>query len=344
MRASDLQRRTRAGETTVSDIKEQPEFFETPGNPAPDNLVPGFLLTSDKRRLRYAIAHVRGPSRGTVVLLQGRNEAIEKYFETIGDLNARGFSVVTFDWRGQGGSERLLRRSRLGHVRHFGQYLTDLECVMQEVVLPDCHPPYHLLAHSMGGLVALHASSRLSNTIERMVLLAPLIGFAASFPSVAMLARLANAARWLGFASLPVRRSIPGKMPHAADNPLTSDPRRYARNRRLAEEAPELFLGSPSVAWLAAVTRAMRRFERSAEIAALSVPTLFVIAGADRVVSPAAAEKLAYRMRCGSSLTIPLARHELLQEADPFREQALEIFDAYVGNAISADQPSLAAE
>ena len=164
-----------------------------------------------------------------------------------------------------------------------------------------------------------------------------MIGFASSLPSLRTLSRLATAARWLGLSTRPVRRSIPGGMPNPADNPLTSDKRRYERNRLLADTAPKLFNGSPTVAWLAAVTRAMRRLEDSAEIAALSIPTLIVTAGADRVVSTAAAERLAYRMRCGSSLTIPLARHEMLQEADRFREQALEAFDAYVG------EPALAA-
>ncbi|MBO0903670.1 alpha/beta fold hydrolase [Jiella sonneratiae] len=316
----------------MPETKDRSALVRIAGNPAPAGLVGGYLKTSDRRRLRYAIAKVPGASRGTVILLQGRNEAIEKYFETIGDLNDRGFSVVTFDWRGQGGSERLLARRNLGHVGHFGQYLVDLECVMQDLVLPDCRPPYNLLAHSMGGLVALHASARHANAIERMVLLAPLIGFPADVPSLTTLQRLTGAARWLGLATRPVRRAaMPGRLTDADDNPLTSDPRRYERNLRIAAKAPELFVGSPTVAWLSAMSRAMARLQSSAEIAALTVPTLIVTAGADRVVASAAAERLAYRMRCGSSLRIPLARHELLQEADRFREQALEAFDAYVG-------------
>ncbi len=316
----------------MSNTEDRPRFAEIPGNPAPGNLVGGFIETSDRRRIRYAVAKVRGASRGTVILLQGRNEAIEKYFETIGDLNDRGFSVVTFDWRGQGGSERQLRRSTLGHVKHIGHYLIDFECVLQDVVLPDCRGPYTVLAHSMGGLIALHASSRHANTIDRLVLFAPLIGFASSLPSLGTLSRIATAARWLGLSTRPVRRAIPGRLPNPADNPLTSDRRRFDRNRLIAERAPELFVGSPTVAWLAAMTRAMRRLDDSAEIAALSVPTLIVTAGADQVVSSRAAERLAYRMRCGSALTIPLARHELMQEADRFREQALEAFDAYVSD------------
>ncbi|MBO0661377.1 alpha/beta hydrolase [Jiella sp. MQZ9-1] len=315
----------------MTDSADDPRFVEIPGNPPPPGLTGGYFSTSDGRRLRYAISKGERPTRGTIVLLQGRNEAIEKYFETIADLNRRGFAVATFDWRGQGGSERLLRRRNLGHVRHFGQYLTDLECAMQEVVLPDCRAPYTILAHSMGGLIALHASSRLPISVERMVLLAPLIGFARSVPNLKTLDRVGALGRLLGLGTLPVRRSVPDRLLHPATNPLTCDRRRFDRNRRLAKTAPELFLGSPTLAWLAAMAKAMRRLENSDEIAALSIPTLIVTAGADSVVSAAAAERLAWRMRCGSSLTIPLARHEMLQESDRFREQVLEAFDAYVG-------------
>ena len=75
--------------------------------------------------------------RGTIVLLHGRNEAIEKYFETIRDLTAMGFWVATFDWRGQGGSERLLSDPLKGYVRRFSDYELDLERFMEHVVLPD---------------------------------------------------------------------------------------------------------------------------------------------------------------------------------------------------------------
>ena len=47
-------------------------------------------------------------STGTVLLQQGHNEFIEKYLETIQEFIDRGYSVVCFDWRGQGMSERMI--------------------------------------------------------------------------------------------------------------------------------------------------------------------------------------------------------------------------------------------
>jgi alpha-beta hydrolase superfamily lysophospholipase len=52
--------------------------------------------------LRYARWAARGAPQGTVCVFTGRSEAIEKYFETIADLLARGFAVAAMDWRGQG--------------------------------------------------------------------------------------------------------------------------------------------------------------------------------------------------------------------------------------------------
>ena len=49
-------------------------------------------------------------------------------------------------------------------------------------------------------------------------------------------------------------------------NPLTSDPRRYARNAAILEADPTLGIASPTVAWLDAAYAAMAEF-RSPEFA-----------------------------------------------------------------------------
>ncbi len=80
-------------------------LHETPANPAPANHTVGFFTAHDGVKLRYAVFRSEiSPARGTVVLLHGRNECIEKYFETIRDLNAMGMWVATYDMRSQGGS------------------------------------------------------------------------------------------------------------------------------------------------------------------------------------------------------------------------------------------------
>jgi lysophospholipase len=65
-------------------------------------------------------------------------------------------------------------------------------------------------------------------------------------------------------------------------------------------------------------------------MAAINVPTLVIAAGADRVVSTRAVEAYARRLRLGALLTIDGAAHEILQEADLYREQFFAAFDAFI--------------
>ncbi len=116
------------------------------------------------------------PGESTVTLLQGRAEFIEKYFEVIEDLRQRGFAVIAFDWRGQGGSQRLTRNPRRGHVSNFNKYKLDLRTVLKEVSLATYPGPHFALAHSTGALVVLSDTDRLRTMLDRAVLTAPLLG------------------------------------------------------------------------------------------------------------------------------------------------------------------------
>lgn len=79
-------------------------------NPVPNGAAPGSFRTRDGYKIRYALWPRTSDKRlGTVCLFGGRGEFIEKYFETITDLRRRGFAVAIMDWRGQGGSDRLLK-------------------------------------------------------------------------------------------------------------------------------------------------------------------------------------------------------------------------------------------
>src|ERR1700748_2603989 len=106
--------------------------------PASDCFDP-LWLEVDGVRLRAARvgAAPERPARGVCVLLNGQTEFIEKYFEVIDELRGRGFAVSALDWRGQGGSSRLVPNNPLkAHIDDFSQYDADLEAFMERVVVP----------------------------------------------------------------------------------------------------------------------------------------------------------------------------------------------------------------
>jgi lysophospholipase len=224
-------------------------LFSTPGNPIPENRTEGFFETHDGLQLRYAVFRSSASvAKGTVVLLHGRNEYIEKYYETIRDLTDKGLWVATFDLRGQGNSARLLKTRHYGHVRRFVDYEHDLDTFLEKIVLPDTRLPFYILAHSTGALIALSAAPYLSSRIERMVLTAPFIGLSGQAASSGTIRRLATVACSLGLGAFPLARKLKD-MPFT-DNPLTSDEVRFERNQAISAAYPDLLLGLPTARWL----------------------------------------------------------------------------------------------
>jgi lysophospholipase len=307
-------------------------LFATEGNPVPENAVAGRVQMRDGKWIRYArFTATARPLKGTVVIVQGRNECIEKYFETIRDLSARGLGTLTYDLRGQGASDRLIADPMRGYVESFEDYVSDFEEIFEQIALPDCRGPFYLLAHSTGALVTLLAAPAMVNRVRRVVLTAPLVEFARSTLSMHNLRRLTSLLFSLGLGSAYAGGGPrPREATPFATNKLTTDHARYKRNQIIYRDHPELALGGPTVAWVRAACEAVEALQDPAFLARIHVPLLIIAAGADEVVSTPAIEKLAQRIRSGSIITIDGARHELLQEADLYREQVLAAFDAFV--------------
>lgn len=307
-----------------------------PRNPVPAGAVDGSFIAHDGAEVRYARWNPpRRGRRGTVCVFTGRAEFIEKYFETVSDLRQRGFAVAMIDWRGQGGSSRVLRNRNKGHVEDFAQYDRDLTQFMSEIVLPDCPPPYFALAHSMGGTVLLRAACMRDCWFDRMVLCAPMIRFGSRAPSLGITSALSQTAVFLGLGDL----FVPGGSIYASNsrafenNFVTTDRRRYERNQLVLDTAPDLGLGGPTIAWLQAAAAAMNQINGFGFPPTVHVPVLMLAAGIDQVVSSKAIEELAMQLKAGDRIVIDGARHEILQEHDRFREQFWAAFDAFVPGA-----------
>lgn len=278
------------------------------------------------------VAHWPGAPNGpgTIVLVQGRAEFIEVYGETIAWLVGRGFAVITFDFRGQGGSRRRTRGT--GHVAAFREYVDDLAAVVRhagEIGLPR---PFHIVAHSMGGLVALLGAQTLSREVERMVLLAPLLGIERLPLPAPIIGLVAGAARLGGLSRLAATRMPPPGTQPFEGNRITSDATRYGRLGDLVDRNPALSTGAPTLGWLGAALGAIRRVRRMAGHP-LPVPALFVASGADTIVSTAAIDRFARSVSGGGLVIIPHARHQVLIERDELRGAALAAISTFLLDA-----------
>src|SRR5438477_365290 len=279
-----------------------------PANPVPEDVVSGTIKTPDGAELRFARWAPPAGRKGTVCVFTGRSEQIEKYFETVRDLRDRGFAVAMIDWRGQGHSSRRLRDPRKGYVRDFSDFEVDVETFVQQVVLPDCPPPFFALAHSMGGAVMLRVARAGKRWFDRMVLSAPMIdlpGSRTSFPARALLRVMRLAGQ--GGRYVPGGSDALTGSESFINNPFTSDPVRYARNAAILEEDPTLGIGSPTVAWADTAFRTMHTFRGMNYPSEIRQPILMLAASNDSMVSTAAIEAFAYHLR---AVSLDIGLHE----------------------------------
>lgn len=271
------------------------------------------------------------PCRGTIFVLQGRAEFIEKFGEVFARLLARGFAVASLDWRGQGGSAHQLRNTRKGHVEDFEDYLLDLDALIAEARRRAMPEPYGLLAHSTGGTIALMALVRANSPFRRAVLTSPLVGIAGAGgkPPARLLARLLSSIGFSG-AFVPTGGPKSGFEKPFEENPFTGDPARHAQVAQWLAAEPRLGIGDPTIGWVDAAFEAMSSFAEPDFGQTNRTPVLMTIAGDDKIVDSRASAALAHRMRGASAIVLRGARHEILMERDAIQAEFWAAFDAFM--------------
>jgi lysophospholipase len=282
-------------------------------------------------------------ARGTVLLMQGRAEFIEKYAETVAELLARGFAVVAFDWRGQGLSSRGLPDARKGHIAEFALYRRDVEAVYAHCIAPALPGPAIGLAHSMGGCIALTGIRDGWLPVRRLVALAPMIDL-----KMVRHPRSARLLIWLLRSAGLGRRFVPSGRGESIStlpflgNRLSGDLARYERNAALARLLGPGAIGAPTIDWLAAAYATMDRFKDPAFASGITLPVLVAAAGDDPVCSTPAIAAFTRRLENGRLVVIPGARHEILMERDAIRAAFWLAFDAFVAEEVmpSAREPA----
>ncbi|WP_108501585.1 alpha/beta fold hydrolase [Paracoccus indicus] len=301
---------------------QQAPFHQLPD----DGLAPAsafFVTADDGRRLRIALWQPRGKhTSGTVLLFPGRTEYVEKYAPIAHRLTDEGYAVLAIDWRGQGMSDRLQDDPRPGHITEFSDYQRDVEQMVAVAGQHELPRPWHLLAHSMGGCIALAA---LMNGL-------PVKSAAFSAPMWGISLRPFQHGAARGIASLAGRIGRGGNVVPGSggasdtyvldesfnDNLLTGNVDEWARLVREAANWPQLTIGGASFDW---VGQALNECSRLSRLASPDIPMLVALGSEEKVVAAQAIRDRAKRWPNGRLLEIAGARHEIMIETTDRRNQ-----------------------
>lgn len=292
-----------------------------------------YLETYDGRRIRFGSEPGGGSSKDPLlVLLNGRSEFMEKYLPVTEKLRQRGFRILSMDWYGQGLSQRPLEDRHKGYVFDFKDYLSDLDLFFHQVVCPLGHP-VTLLAHSMGGHLALRFLMHGSRWVERAILVSPMVDIH-TFPfprSVAEWLSRAAVAAGAGRRYASANGSYDPRKVCFRGNPLTHDPRWFRLEHDWIARNPDLALGGVTWQWLKAAFDSIALLKRAGTMERVTTRVKVFSAQQDRVVSNRAQQALCRRMPGCEMITVPGARHEILHETDTVQEMFWQAFDTFTG-------------
>ncbi len=295
---------------------------------AADSRLSEWIAPDGWRHRRFDWDH--SDSRGRILVQGGRADVIEKYLETIAHLHDRGWSVTAFDWRGQGGSGRLGADPHVGHAASFDPWIADLGAFWQGW-RTEGKGPAILLAHSMGGHIALRAMLDGMIDPDAAILIAPMIGVKSPV----------GAGAGLRVARMMTRLGDPGRAAWAVRHDarsaghrqqlLTHSVERYDDEAYWYGRDPSLLLGPPSWAWVLEAFASGARLQADPRLASLAVPILMLVADADGLVDAPAAIRLAAKLP-----DVDLVRfgresaHEILREGDAVRLRAYDAIDRFL--------------
>ena len=280
-------------------------------------------------KLRAALFTPKDKPRGSVILSTGRTEAIEKYFEVIGELLDRGFVVLAQEWRGQGLSHRELPDRLRGHAIGHQPYLDDFRAMLTTFA-PRLPKPWIAVGHSMGGCLTLLALAKgEAQHFAAAILSAPMLGV-----------RTGNiplpAARAMASLNVVLGRGRDYARPPPADpyeeafegNVLTSDPARFARGRALIAANHDLALSTPTWGWIAFALDATGYLAKPRHLATVTIPVVICSAEKDQLVTAAPQAAACAALPKGKFVNVVGAEHEILMEVDTIRQVFWTEFDA----------------
>ena len=283
------------------------------------------------------VGHVRGhlwpsgqPNAPKILVLPGFTEYCEKYAHIGQVIHQKGYDSLTIDWPGQGLSGNLGRDDLAVHIDDFADHLTALKALLVKAGWHDSE--LHILAHSMGGHLAIRVASLLANQVQSVALSTPMmVPVQKPIWAIRSLAWLLNkigfARHHVPFTKIP---KIEDVQSFIADNPLTKDEAGFAWQTRWFFEKPELRRFGATNGWVgAAYGSAVKTTLNPDFLQTLEQPFLLLAAADETIIDNQAIEKASHALPNATYYVIADARHELFNERPAAYQAVWAHIDAF---------------
>lgn len=276
-----------------------------------------YLDTDKDRKICFSVVKNMSQKRvGTVIVLQGAGDSLERYADIFTGLSNRGFYVASFDWFGQGQSDTCKNFRNKADKYDLKKHTNDFDRFLHDVVYPDCPPPYYLLCYDMGCVIGLNAMDFINNQIDRILCVSPLLSpLGVSTDSLwhKIKYRLCS----LGLKRIEFSQdanNVTQKLDQSGKSIEIQSIRKSFFNRR----------------WLSQYCKAIKTLEQRLQNNDLKVPTLFLLANHDKLSSENTAQQMCNNVRLVDYIKISGVEHDILHSADRHLNQFWAVLDAFI--------------
>ncbi len=250
--------------------------------------------------------------KGCVLITHGISEHTECYDHVAKALCDQGWLVYGWDLQGHGRSQ-----GKRGYIADFRDFSKDLICIVRKIKQDETKPThnFHLLGHSMGGLITLQAlSAEDSPRVQSVILSNPALGLAMEVPKAKEMA-----SHWLNqfwptlTLSNELRHHLLSRDPQMVAS-YGKDPLRHNK-----VSAP-LYLGMN-----AAMKEVMERKDQ------IHGPLYFQISGKDAIINPQSSLDFYKAFKGEKKLKIyEESFHEVYNDLN--KQEAIDDLVQYLGN------------
>jgi lysophospholipase len=303
----------------------------------PAAAVEGVWLADDGWPLRRIDWPQHDTARGSLLFLPGRGDHYEKYLETLDQFDRESWNVTAVDWRGQGGSGRLLADPHVGHIDDFATWIADLKAFWShwKATTP---APHVVVAHSMGGHLVMRALSEKAVDPVAVAMSAPMLGIPTMGVSYAIHHAAVRFISKLGRSDRAAWKEgeKPGSPLNMRAKILTHDADRYADELFWWKSRSAVKLGPPSWHWVERAVASTRLLNRPGVMESIDTPILLMATTADKLVDTNRIIADSKRLPNAELLIFnDEAAHELLRESDAIRDRCMQAIDSFFQRQIA---------
>ncbi|MBP9708095.1 MAG: alpha/beta hydrolase [Oligoflexales bacterium] len=285
-----------------------------------------YATSNDGTKIRFGLFSDQSihNKKLSIVFCNGRSEWIEKYKQLPLDLNiANSALFLTLDHRGQGGSAGFPF-----HIDSYETYVQDLKNVI-ELAFSDTTQSinYGVLAHSMGGLIALFATLQGYIKPQFLILCSPLL----ELPDDPFGHRInCLLAQFLTTIGLGKTRTGAAKALHFEDNLLTQSKARFEELIASPHQSKR-----PTFAWVYATYKAIEIIQSPKYLAQLNMPILVLGGTEEKLLNYSSFKNWAEKANKHAKAKIVYkdiasGRHELLFEKENIYQATLAEIEKFM--------------